>query len=168
MKLAKRHNKKTNIKIDFNHKLSHYLVKNRDLIVLEDLKIKNRSKSAKGTMEEHGVNVAQKSGLNRAILENNWGQLKDMISYKTKLYGKHLVLVSPQFISQKCSNPSCNHIVKENRNGKEFHCLKCGLKLDADLNAAINIKEAGLALLACRDISLKSSMKQELETKLKV
>ena len=40
--------------------------------MLEDLKIKNMSKSAKGTIEEHGVNVAQKRGLNRAILENNW------------------------------------------------------------------------------------------------
>jgi transposase len=91
-----------------------------------------------------------------------------MISYKAELYGKHLILVAPHFTSRKCSNPSCNHIEKENRNGKEFHCLKCCLKLDADLNAAINIKEAGLALLACGDISLDSSMKQELETKLKV
>jgi putative transposase len=72
IKIAKLHNKKANKKIDFNHKLSHFLVKNHDLIVLEDLKIKNMTKSAKGTIEEHGVNVAQKSGLNRAILENNW------------------------------------------------------------------------------------------------
>jgi transposase len=91
-----------------------------------------------------------------------------MISYKAEFYGKHLVLVAPHFTSQKCSNPSCNHIAKENRNGKEFHCLKCGLKIDADLNASINIKTAGLAGFDCGENSLESSMKQELETILKV
>ena len=124
------------------------------------------TKSAKGTIEEHGKNVAQKSGLNRAILENNWGQLKQIILYKTELYGKHLVLVAPHFTSQKCSN--CGHIEKDNRKEKVFFCLKCGHKQDADLNASINIRTAGLARFACGEISLESSMKQELETTLKV
>ena len=164
--MAKLYHKKSNIKTDFNHKLSHYLVKNHDLIVMEDLKIKNMTKSSKGTMEKHGKNVAQKSGLNRSILENNWGQLKEFVEYKCELYGRHLVLVAPNFTSQKCAN--CSHIEKDNRKDKLFHCLKCGHQMDADLNASINIRTAGLAGFACGETSLDGSMKQELETTLKV
>lgn len=164
--IARLHHKKLNIKKDFNHKLSHYLVKNHDLIVLENLKVKNMTKSAKGTTVNYGSMVKQKSGLNRSILENNWGQLKEMISYKSNLYGKHLVLVNPKNTSRKCSN--CGNTEKENRTGKTFHCLVCSHKMDADLNASINIKEAGLALFACGETSLDVSMNQELETKLLV
>lgn len=165
IKIAKLHNKKTNIKTDFNHKLSHYVVKNHDLIVMEDLRIKNMTKSAKGTQDNHGSMVKQKSGLNRSILENNWGQLKEMISYKCELDGKHLVLVNPKNTSRKCSN--CSHTEKDNREGKIFNCLKCSHSMDADLNASINIKEAGLALLACGETSVEGSLNQELEIPLK-
>ena len=166
LKLAKLHNKKANIKKDFNHKLSHYLVKNHDYIIMEELKVKNMTKSAKGTVENHGRNVKQKSGLNRSILENNWGQLKQFVEYKAKWYGKTFDTVNPKDTSRKCSR--CSHIHKDNRNGKTFHCFKCDLIMDADLNAAINIKEAGLALLACGEDSLETSKpsmkkKQELE-----
>jgi len=164
IKIAKLHHKKANIKKDFNHKLSHYLVKNHDLIVLENLKVKNMTKSSKGTLENHGSMVKQKSGLNRSILENNWGQLKEMISYKSNLYGKHLILVNPQNTSRRCFN--CSHAEKGNRNGQLFHCLNCGHKMGADLNASINIKEDGLSLLACGEIELSNSLKQELETTL--
>jgi len=166
IKIAKLHHKKSNIKKDFNHKLSHYLVKNHDLIVMENLKIKNMTKSAKGTLDNHGSMVKQKSGLNRSILENNWGQLKEMVSYKSELYGKHFVLVNPKNTSRKCSK--CSHSDKVNRDGKTFHCLKCGHKMDADLNASINIKEDGLSLLACGDYLVRDSVKQELETPLLV
>jgi putative transposase len=166
VKIAKLHHKKANIKKDFNHKLSHFLVKNHDLIVLENLKVKDMTKSFKGTLENPGSMVRQKSNLNRSILENNWGQLKQFIEYKSNLYGKHLVLVNPKNTSRRCSN--CFHVEKDNRSGKKFHCQKCGHKQDADLNASINIKEDGLSLLACGEIELSNSMKQELETALLV
>lgn len=54
--------------------------------------------------------VKQKSGLNRSILENNWDQLKEMISYKVELYGKHFVLVNPKNTSRRCYN--CYHTDK--------------------------------------------------------
>lgn len=164
IKIAKLHDNKTNIKKDFNHKLSHYLVKNQDLIVLENLKVKNMTKSSKGTIEQHGKNVVQKSGLNRSILENNWGQLKQMIEYKCELYGKHLVLVNPKNTSRRCSK--CAHTEKDNREDKVFSCLNCGHTMDADLNASINILEDGLSLIACGGISLEAPLKQELETTL--
>jgi len=133
---------------------------------MENLKIKNMTKSSKGTIDNHGSMVKQKSGLNRSILENNWGQLQQFVEYKAELYGKHFVLVNPKNTSRRCSN--CSHIEKDNRNGKLFHCLKCGHKMGADLNASINIKEDGLSLLACGEIELSNSMKQELETTLLV
>lgn len=161
IKIAKLQHKKANIKKDFNHKLSSNLVKNHDIIVMENLKVKNMTKSAKGTLDNHGSMVKQKSGLNRAILENNWGQLKQFIEYKSNLYGKHFVLVNPKNTSRRCS--ICSHTEKDNRHDKIFHCLNCGHKIDADLNASINIKEDGLSLLACGEPSLESSMSQELE-----
>lgn len=160
IKLAKLHEKKSNIKKDFNHKLSHYLVKNHDLIVMEDLKINNMTKSAKGTLEEPGTNVKAKSGLNRSILENNWGQLRQFVEYKCELYGKHFVAVNPKNTSRKCS--SCSHTEKDNRYEKVFLCLNCGHTQDADLNASINIRTAGLAGFACGETSLDGSVKQEL------
>jgi putative transposase len=165
IKLAKLYEKKSNIKLDFNHKLSHYLVKNHDLIVMENLKVKNMTKSAKGTIEKPGTNVSQKSGLNRSILENNWGPLRQVVEYKCVVYGKHFKAVNHQYTSQKCSN--CSHIDKDNRKDKIFLCLKCGQTQDADLNASINIKTAGLAGFACGELSLDGSVKQELETILK-
>jgi putative transposase len=162
IKIAKLYAKKKNIKKDFNHKLSSNLVKKYDLIVMENLNIRNMTKSSKGTDENPGKNVSQKSGLNRMILDNNWGQLKQFIEYKCEWSGKVLVLVDPRNTSQKCSK--CNYIHKENREEKQFSCLRCGYKCDADVNAAINIKEAGLALFAGGGISLEIPMKQELET----
>jgi len=162
-KIAKLYRKKSNIKKDFNHKLSYYLVKNHDLIVMEDLNIKNMTKSAKGTFERHGSMVKQKSGLNRSILDNNWGQLKEFVKYKADWYGRYFLSIDPRNTSRKCSQ--CGHTEKENREGKSFSCIKCGYKQDADLNAAINILEAGLALIACGDYLVGDSMKQELEIK---
>ena len=151
IKIAKLHHKKSNIKKDFNHKLSHYLVKNHDYIIMEDLKIKDM------TIKEDKL----KSSLNRSILENNWGQLKQFVEYKAKWYGKTLKTVNPKDTSRKCSK--CGYIDLRNRNGKLFHCLECNLMMDADLNASINIKEDGLSLLACGDNHISDSMKQELE-----
>ena len=73
--IAKIYKQQTNIRKDFYHKLSDNLTKTHGLIVIEDLKIKNMSKSAKGTIEKPGKNVAQKSGLNREILNQGWGTL---------------------------------------------------------------------------------------------
>lgn len=107
--------------------------------------------------------ISYKKELNRLILENNWWGLKHFIEYKCDWYGKHLVLVNPKNTSRKCSK--CSYVDKNNRKNKKFYCLKCGLKMDADLNASINILEAGLALIACGDYHVSDSVKQELEIK---
>jgi putative transposase len=151
-KISRLHCKIARIRHDFLHKLSNRLTKNHSQIVLEDLKIKNMSKSAKGTILEPGKNVAAKRGLNREILFQGWGLFATMLSYKSKLRGGYLTLVPPQFTSQRCSQPNCLYQSRENRKGKVFKCINCGYTDDADENAAKNIFTAGRAGSACGDV----------------
>ena len=83
------------------------------MIYIEDLQVANMSKSAKGTAEQHGKNVAAKSGLNRAILDQSWFEFRRQLDYKTQWQGGFLVAVPPQNSSRTC--PCCGHISKENR-----------------------------------------------------
>lgn len=150
-KIRKLHTKIARARLDFLHKTSTELVKKHDYIKLEDLKIKNMTKSAKGTIQNPGKNVASKSGLNREILLQGWGIFAKQLAYKTTWNHGHLELVNPRFTSQRCSK--CGYRDPRNRKGKTFGCLNCGHKEDADLNAAKNIKNsrAGLARCACGD-----------------
>ena len=66
------------------------------MIYIEDLQVANMSKSAKGTAEQHGKNVAAKSGLNRAILDQSWFEFRRQLDYKTQWQGGFLVAVPPQ------------------------------------------------------------------------
>jgi putative transposase len=142
------YSKITNIRFDFLHKQSTILSKNHALIVVEDLKIKNMSKSAKGNIEKPGKNVKAKSGLNKSILNQGWGIFKDLLKYKLKWNGGKYLKVPPPYTSQKCSK--CNYISKDNRKvQKKFQCLECGHKENADFNAAKNILMAGHAFIAC-------------------
>ena len=81
-------------------------------IVLEGLRIGNMTRSAKGTVEKPGRNVAQESGLNRSILDQGWGGFAEMLDYKLAQRGARLVLVPPQYSSQECSE--CGHVASEN------------------------------------------------------
>ena len=150
VKLALMHKKKADIRNNFLHQTSTLMVKNHDLIVIEDLKIKNMSKSAKGTIENPGKNVKAKMGLNRSILNEAWHKFFTYLEYKLKLKGGILITVDPKHTSQTC--PQCGHISKDNRKEQEiFKCVKCGYETNADVNAAQNIlKRAGLARMACQ------------------
>jgi putative transposase len=77
---------------DYLHKSSSILSKNQEIICVEDLQVKNMSKSAKGTIEKPGRNVKAKSGLNKAILDHGWGELTRQLSYKQHWSGGILVL----------------------------------------------------------------------------
>jgi putative transposase len=101
------------------------------------------SASAKGTVENPGTNVAQKSGLNRAILDQCWGEIRRQLEYKSSWYGSTLFFVNPAYTSQECSN--CNHIAAESRESQAmFCCVECGYEQHADVNAATVILERGL------------------------
>ena len=113
------------------------------MVVMEELKVKNMTASAKGTVEQPGSRVRQKAGLNKAILDQGWSEFQRQIGYKLDWRGGLLVLVNPAYTSQTCSE--CDHVAKENRSTQAgFRCVKCGHSENADTNAAKNIKAAGL------------------------
>lgn len=164
-KVTKVHSKIANTRRDFVHKVSTAVTDEYAYVAVEALKVKNMSKSAKGTTKDHGKMVKQKSGLNKAILDQGWGMLRQFLAYKLKYkYGTELIVVNPQYTSQKCSDCGYTH-ANNRKNQASFKCMQCGLSMNADLNASINIKAAGLAVLACGVDGMPSiqnaTMKQE-------
>ncbi len=139
-KLAKAHLKIKNKRNDFLHKVSNKLSENQTIVV-EDLKIKNMSKKAKGSIAEPNMRASAKSGLNRSILQQGWGKFFELLEYKLKRNGGELIKVNPKYTSQKCSE--CGYISKENRITQEkFICQECNYQVNADYNASINILNA--------------------------
>ena len=120
-----------------------------DLIRVEDLRIRNMTRSAKGTWENPGRNVQVKAKLNRGILRSGWGLLVRRLEEKAP---GRVEKVSPAFSSQRCS--ACGHVDARSRESQaRFCCTACGYACNADVNAAINIA-AGHAVTArggCRD-----------------
>jgi putative transposase len=115
---------------------------------MEELKVKNMSKSASGTVENPGKNIKVKSGLNKSILDQGWFEFRRQLEYKSVCKGGKLLLIPPQYTSLKCSD--CGYVAKENRkNQANFKCCNCGFEINADHNAAINILAAGHAVRAC-------------------
>jgi len=150
-KVTRVHIKIADSRQDFLHKTSTNLSKNHAVIVLEDLKVANLSKSAKGTQEAPGRNVRAKSGLNKSILDQGWHEFRRQLEYKQAWSGGIVILVSPRNTSRKCS--ACDYIHEDNRRTQaSFLCLRCGHGENADVNAAKNILAAGLAVSACGDI----------------
>ncbi|WP_432923358.1 RNA-guided endonuclease InsQ/TnpB family protein [Microbispora sp. CA-135349] len=130
---------------DTAHKAALALVRAYDVIVHEDLRIANMTRSASGTIEAPGRNVAAKSGLNRSILDAGWGVFLRVLADKAESAGRELIAVNPANTSRICSR--CGHCAKDNRLAQaEFACTACGHTAHADVNAAINILRAGLAL----------------------
>jgi putative transposase len=151
-KVSKLHNQIANIRKDVVHKSSNDLSKNHAVVFVEDLCIRNMSKSARGNQEKHGKNVKRKAGLNRAVLDSSPFELRRQLHYKLTWRGGLLVAVPPQNTSRRC--PACGMVSTENRKTQEkFTCVQCGFTANADFVAAVNIKEAGLALLACSQSS---------------
>ncbi|PZG08110.1 RNA-guided endonuclease InsQ/TnpB family protein [Nonomuraea aridisoli] len=132
-------------RVDYAHKVANALVRGYDVIVHEELRIANMTRSASGTVEAPGRNVAAKSGLNRGILDAGWGVFLTILSHKAESAGRELIAVNPAGTSRTCAR--CGHCVRENRvTQAEFRCQACGHAAHADVNAAINILRAGLAL----------------------
>ncbi|WP_276973282.1 RNA-guided endonuclease InsQ/TnpB family protein [Ferrimicrobium acidiphilum] len=128
---------------DWIEKTTIDLVRSYDLIVLEDLKIKNMTKSAKGTVESPGKNVRQKAGLNRSILAQSWGLFRKRLTDKATnaTVPVEIITINPAYTSLRCSE--CGHTDKENRKSQAVFCCKaCDYTGNADLNAAKNILAA--------------------------
>ena len=127
-----------NIRKNTCHQVSSAITHQFAHVAMEDLKIMNMTKSAKGTSTAPGKNVAQKRGLNRSILANCWGVVGGMIEYKAKWRGGYVEKVNPKNTSQTCN--SCGAINKDSRKSQSsFECVDCGYTDNADINAAKNI-----------------------------
>ena len=147
-KVQKVHTCIANARKDFLHKTTTTISKNHALVCIEDLQVRNMSKSSKGNSEQHGKRVRQTSGLNRAILDQGWGEFRRQLEYKMAWSGGMLLAVPAHHTSQNC--PCCGHVAKENRlKQAEFLCVDCGYAENADVVGAINVLERGQRLLAC-------------------
>ena len=150
-KIQRLHSRIANIRRDYLHKVTTTVSKNHAMIVIEDLKVSNMSKSAAGTVSQPGRNVRAKSGLNRSILDQGWYEMRRQLEYKQLWRGGQVLAVPPAYTSQRCA--CCGHTAKENRlSQSQFRCQVCGYTANADVNGARNILAAGHAVLACGEM----------------
>ena len=153
------HTRIARVRHDYLHKTSTSICKNHAIVCIEDLQVANMSASARGTKEQPGTGVKAKSGLNKSILDQGWGEFRRQLDYKMAWKGGYLIPVLPQNTSRTC--PSCGHIAKENRQTQaEFKCVSCGFEANADVVGAINVLRAGHARLAC-EVNDSSRQQQE-------
>jgi putative transposase len=131
LRLARLHRKIKNLRRDFLHRLTTCLARTKPVVVVEDLNVKGLSRGP----------------LSRSVADVGWGTFLRMLEYKAKWYGATLIVAPRSFPSTRlCSH--CGHL-----NGKMplsqrvFRCGACGLEMDRDLNAALNLKAYGLAHL---------------------
>ena len=137
-----------NARRDYLHKTSTAISQNHAMVCIEDLRVRNMSRSAAGSLANPGKQVRAKAGLNRSILDQGWFEFRRQLHYKLCWNGGELILVPPQNTSRRC--PECDHVAAENRRTQErFACIVCGFEEHADRVGAINILRAGHARCAC-------------------
>jgi putative transposase len=134
---------------DSRHKVTTEMAKNHGLVVVEDLVVKSLTRSARGSLEAPGRNVAAKASLNRSLLEQGHAETVRQLGYKLDWLGAELIKVPAAFTSQTC--PQCGKVCSANRPARDrFQCVACGHSGHADIVAAKNILAAGLAVTARR------------------
>lgn len=130
--------RRARIRRDWQHKTALDISNRFGTVVLEDLRIKNMTASARGTIDEPGRMVRQKAGLNRSVLNQGWFGFETILAYKLEARGGHLLKVDPAYTSQTCSD--CGTVDRRSRESQAaFACHHCGFRAHADHNAAINI-----------------------------
>jgi putative transposase len=133
-KVARAHRKVRASRADFLHRTSARLVLDHDVIVVEDLAVKN---------------MVRNRSLAKAISDCGWGTFRRMIAYKADRAGRHLIVIDRFYPSSKtCS--ACGHLLARlSLSTRTWQCPSCGTRHDRDVNAAKNILAAGLAVTAC-------------------
>jgi putative transposase len=133
-KVARAHRKVRASRTDFLHKTSARLIRDHDVIVIEDLAV---------------TNMVRNRHLAKAISDCGWGEFRRQLQYKAATYGRHLIVIDRWYPSSKtCS--TCGHRLAElSLSTRTWRCPSCGTLHDRDVNAAKNILAAGLAVSAC-------------------
>ncbi len=146
-KVAFIHEKIANTRLDFLHKTANRLFSNYSLIAMEKLA------SQEMAMQGHG----------KSINDAGWNMFTNVLCYKAGNAGSKVVFVNPKNTSKECSN--CGRLVNKTLWDRQHNCPSCGLSIDRDINAAINILNRATAGIAgsnaCEDVSIEMSMKQE-------
>jgi putative transposase len=154
-KVARAHRKVRNARRDFLHRASTRLVRDNDVIVIEDLAVRN---------------MVRNRHMARVIYDCGWGEFRRQLEYKCQRYGRQLVVIDRWYPSSKtCS--ACGHLLAQLTLGtRHWTCPSCGARHDRDINAAKNILAAGQAVIACgADVShpgaspVQSAVKQEAQ-----
>lgn len=167
-KVISLHQKIFNQRKNFLHQLSASIVMLYSFVAIENLKLKNMTRSSKGTIENPGSNVKQKSGLNRSMLDAGVGLLFSMLVYKAVEAGSLLVKVNPNGTTQRCA--MCGTVVQKGLSVRMHICHHCGFVAHRDFNAALNILFLGLSQAGREPIAevwrgwIASSAKHETAT----
>lgn len=150
-----------NARRDYLHKATTTISQNHAMVCIEDLQVRNMSRSAAGTTAKPGKNVRAKAGLNKSILDQGWFEFRRQLDYKLAWRGGWLVAVPPQNTSRTC--PYCSHVSADNRlTQARFVCRQCGFEEHADLVGAMNILARGHRVIACGEAAQSGhSVKQE-------
>jgi len=145
--VAKAHKKVRNQRKDFHHKQARILVETFETIVFEDLSMHNMVRRPKAKQDENGNylpnGAAAKGGLNKSLLDAGWGAFIELVKHKAEYAGVTVMQVDPRKTSQICS--ACHTEGEHKDLSVRTHiCTHCGVVLDRDHNAAINIRDRGL------------------------
>ncbi|MFL5628691.1 MAG: RNA-guided endonuclease InsQ/TnpB family protein [Ktedonobacteraceae bacterium] len=145
--VAKAHRKIRNQRKDFHHKAARILVQTYETIVFEDLSIHHMVRRPKPKQDEHGKylpnGAAAKGGLNKSIQDAGWASFIALVEHKAAWAGVTVSKVNPYKTSQMCS--ACHKEGEHKDLSIRTHvCIHCGVVLDRDHNAAINIRDRGL------------------------
>lgn len=143
--LARATEREANARRTYLHQVSADLTRRFGCIVLEDLRVVNMMRSAKGTALNPGTNVKSKSGLNRELADASFGKFRELLTYKAERAGGKVVAVDPRHTSQTCA--ACGVINAAGRKQQRFDCVSCGHSDHADVNAALNILARGTGVL---------------------
>ena len=125
IKVAKLHEKIANQRMDFLHKKSTEIIRKNQAIVIEDLKVKN-------LMKNHN--------LAKSIAEVSWSRFREMLDYKSRWYGRELIIAPPDYpSSQLCSDCGNRSSQTKDLACRVYVCPECGLEIDRDYNASLNL-----------------------------